>query len=58
VPFALETTRIAYVAPVRELSIVIGAVLGATLLGESYGAARITGSLLIVAGVLMLGLAP
>jgi drug/metabolite transporter (DMT)-like permease len=56
--FALETTRIAYVAPVREVGIVIGAILGVTLLGESYGAARITGSLLIVAGVLTLGLAP
>lgn len=56
--FALTTSRISYIAPTREVGIVIGAVLGVRFLGEGYGAWRIAGALLILAGVLALGLAP
>ncbi len=55
---ALTTSRISYVAPAREMGIVLGALLGVLFLGEGYGAWRILGSLLILAGVLTLGLAP
>ena len=55
---ALTTTRISYVAPTREVGIVLGAVLGVVLLREGYGSFRIGGSALIVAGVLTLALAP
>jgi drug/metabolite transporter (DMT)-like permease len=55
---ALTTSRVSYVAPAREVGIVIGALLGVFLLGEGYGRTRIVGSLFIVAGVLTLGLAP
>ena len=55
---ALTTSRISYVAPVREVGIVIGAMLGVMLLGEGYGRWRIAGSLTILAGVLTLALAP
>ncbi len=55
---ALTTSRISYVAPVREFGIVIGAMLGVMLLGEGYGRWRIAGAVLILAGVLTLGLAP
>jgi drug/metabolite transporter (DMT)-like permease len=55
---ALTTSRVSYVAPAREVGIVLGALLGVVLLGEGYGRIRIFGSLLIVAGALTLGLAP
>ncbi len=55
---ALTTSRVSYVAPAREVGIVLGALLGVILLGEGYGRIRIFGSSFIVAGVLTLGLAP
>lgn len=55
---ALTSGRIAYVAPAREVGIVIGAALGVLFLGEGYGAWRISGAALIVAGAFTLGLAP
>ena len=55
---ALTSSRVSYVAPAREVGIVLGAALGIVLLREGYGRARIAGALLIVAGVLTLGLAP
>lgn len=48
---ALATSQISYVAPVREVGIVIGTLLGVVLLGEGYGITRVVGSALIVAGV-------
>jgi drug/metabolite transporter (DMT)-like permease len=55
---ALTSGRIAYIAPAREVGIVIGALLGVLFLGEGYGAWRISGAALIVAGAFTLGLAP
>jgi uncharacterized membrane protein len=55
---ALTTSRVSYVAPVREVGIVLGAWMGVVFLGEGYGSARLLGSALIVAGVLMLAVAP
>ena len=55
---ALTTSKVSYVAPAREVGIVLGAVLGIVILREGYGVARIAGAVLIVAGLLTLGLAP
>lgn len=55
---ALTTSRISYVAPAREVGIVLGAAMGVVLLREGYGAARVAGAGLIVAGVITLALAP
>ena len=55
---ALTTSQISYVAPAREIGIVLGAAMGVTLLGEGYGMSRIAGATLIVAGVVALALAP
>jgi uncharacterized membrane protein len=55
---ALETTRVSYIAPTREVGIVLGAALGVLLLGEGYGLSRIWGSLLVVAGVITIAVAP
>jgi drug/metabolite transporter (DMT)-like permease len=48
---ALTTSRVSYIAPVREVGIVIGAFLGVAFLGEGYGVTRVLGAALIVAGV-------
>lgn len=55
---ALETTRVSYIAPTREVGIVLGTALGVLLLGEGYGLSRIWGSLLVVAGVITIAVAP
>jgi drug/metabolite transporter (DMT)-like permease len=55
---ALTTSKVSYVAPVREVGIVLGAIAGVLFLGEGFGASRIGGSALIVAGVLTIGIAP
>ncbi len=48
---ALTTSQVSYIAPVREVGIVIGAFLGVVFLGEGYGITRVLGSALIVSGV-------
>lgn len=55
---ALTTTRVSYVAPVREVGILLGVAMGVVLLGEPHGLPRIGGSLVIGAGVVVLALAP
>ena len=55
---ALTFSRVSYIAPARELGIVFGALLGTLALREPYGRFRVAGSLLIVAGVFGLALAP
>ena len=55
---ALETSRVSYIAPSREVGIVFGAALGVVFLGEGFGLWRVWASLLIVAGVVVLALAP
>lgn len=55
---ALTTTRVSYVAPSREIGIVLGTAMGVLLLGEGYGLTRIWGSGLVVVGVVVIALAP
>jgi len=55
---ALTTSRVSYVAPAREVGIVLGAVLGVFVLGEGYGTSRIWAAALIVVGCVTLGVAP
>jgi drug/metabolite transporter (DMT)-like permease len=55
--FALRLAPVSYVAPARELSIVVGTLLGLVALREPHGAPRLAGAGLIVAGVLLLTLA-
>src|SRR5438477_416108 len=53
---ALTLAPVSYVAPAREISILIGALLGLRLLGEADAGRRIGGALAIVAGVFALAL--
>ena len=56
--FALQTSRVGYIAPSREVGIVFGAAMGVLLLGEGFGLWRVWASLAIVAGVIVLAVAP
>ncbi len=51
---ALSLAPVSYVAPARELSILIGALLGLRLLGESHPVRRMTGATGIVLGIVAL----
>jgi drug/metabolite transporter (DMT)-like permease len=54
--FAMRIAPISHVAPVREMSMMIGAYLGVRLLKENYGLQRLAGSALIATGVVALAL--
>src|SRR5439155_5388430 len=54
---ALTISRVSYVAPVREMSVVFAALLGTLALREPFGRAKIAGSVLIFAGVVCIALA-
>jgi drug/metabolite transporter (DMT)-like permease len=54
VMIAMVTTPVSYVAPAREVSILIGAVLGARLLGEGDARRRLAAAGLMVVGVVAL----
>jgi drug/metabolite transporter (DMT)-like permease len=51
---AFTIAPVSYVAPIRELSIVVGTALGARLLGEERGWARISVAVGVLVGVVLL----
>jgi drug/metabolite transporter (DMT)-like permease len=53
---ALAYTPVTYVAPTREVSIVIGTLLGTHVLGEGDGSRRLVAAITIVIGVFALGI--
>ncbi len=55
---ALSFSPVSYVAPAREVGIVVGVVLGVAVLKEPFDAGRILGSSLIVAGLVLIAVAP
>ena len=48
---AMTLAPVGYLLSLKQISVVIGALLGVTLLGESYGAPRLLGSATIFAGI-------
>lgn len=52
---AMTMSSVGYVAAARELGVVFGAAMGTLLLRESFGRAKLAGSLLITLGVVMIG---
>jgi drug/metabolite transporter (DMT)-like permease len=54
---AVQTSPISYVAPVREVSMLIGTFVGAKLLHEAFKAEQMAGAALMLAGVAALALA-
>jgi drug/metabolite transporter (DMT)-like permease len=55
--FAMQLAPVSYVAPARELSMLIGALFGAKLLHEGNTTQRILGTVLMIAGIIGLALA-
>jgi uncharacterized membrane protein len=55
---ALTTSKVSYVAPTREVGIVIGVLLGTLVLKEPFGGGRLVGSGLILTGLVFVALAP
>jgi drug/metabolite transporter (DMT)-like permease len=53
---AMQFTPVSYVAPAREISILIGTVMGTRLLGEGEGQRRLVAAAAMVLGVLALAL--
>lgn len=52
--WAMQHAPVSYVAPTRELSMLIGAYLGVRMLGERSSWQRITGTVLLLSGVVSL----
>ncbi|MCH8349608.1 MAG: EamA family transporter [Chloroflexi bacterium] len=55
---AFSMSRVSYVAPAREVGIVLGVLMGVFILKEPFGAARIIGSIIVVAGLVLIAVAP
>jgi drug/metabolite transporter (DMT)-like permease len=53
---ALTSTQVSYVTPVREISVVFGALLGGIVLREAFAFAKVLGSVVIFAGVVCISL--
>lgn len=53
---AMRISPVSYVAPVREVSVVIGAWIGVRFLQEQGGSLRISASLLVVTGIFLIAL--
>lgn len=54
--FALQLAQVATLAPMREISIVFGVILGTLFLKEKQGTKKLISAVLIVIGVIILGL--
>ncbi len=52
---AMPLAQVSYLIGLRQLSVVIGALIGVRLLGERHGAMRLFGSLLIFLGAFIIG---
>ena len=54
--FGLQLTPMSYAVPVRQVSLLIGVLIGVFFLGEACGRIRFTAAMLILAGVFMIRL--
>lgn len=55
--FAMTRAPLSYVAPIREISMLAGAWVGARMLRERFSVARVAGIVLMVTGVVLLAVA-
>lgn len=53
---AMRLAQVSYIVPLREISVLIGTIMGVRLLHEGYGRERVPGAVLIVAGVLAISI--
>jgi drug/metabolite transporter (DMT)-like permease len=54
--YGLKMAPVSYAVPVRQVSIMVGVLLGMIFLGESYGRIRLASALLILAGAFLIRL--
>ncbi len=54
---AMRLTQVSYVAALRESSVILGAVLGWRVLGEPFGGQRISASVVVTIGLILLAFA-
>ena len=55
---AFSLSRVSYIVPAREISIVVGVLAGVFILKETFGRGRLVGSCLIVLGLVLISLSP
>ena len=55
---AFSLSRVSYVAPAREVGIVIGVLMGVFILKERFGTTRIVGSSVVVLGLVLIAFSP
>jgi drug/metabolite transporter (DMT)-like permease len=55
---AFSLSRVSYVAPAREVGIVVGVLMGVFILKEPFGAGRLLGSTIIVLGLTLIAVSP
>lgn len=55
---AFSLSRVSYIAPAREVGIVVSVLMGALLLREPFGRGRLLGSTFIVGGLALIALSP
>lgn len=53
--FAMSIAQVSYILALRQVSVVLGALLGIVLLKEKYGKIRLISSIIILIGVYLLG---
>jgi len=53
--YAMSIAPVSYILALRQVSVVIGALMGVVFLKESYGRVRVIGSIIIFLGVFLLG---
>ena len=55
---AFSLSRVSYVAPAREVGIVVGVLMGVFILKEPFGRGRLIGSIVIGLGLVLIALSP
>ena len=55
---AFSLSRVGYVAPAREVGLVVGVLMGVLILKEPFGLGRLLGSGIIVSGLVLIALSP
>lgn len=53
---AMRLTQVSYVAALRESSVILGAILGWRVLGDSFGGQRVSASAVVALGLILLAL--
>ena len=51
---AMELSKVSHILALRQMSIVLGAIMGATLLREKYGPSRILGATIVFIGAVLI----